>query len=92
MIKAVLAQRHAQEMADLETQYAAEKRMMVNEALNKLNAKYEPLRTEMSKRHNKELFDLQVCDKSNLTIYWLFHAFTALVCYVLKKKSSYCDR
>jgi hypothetical protein len=50
-------------MADLETQYAAEKRMMVNEALNKLNAKYDPIRTEMSKRHNKELFDLQVINQ-----------------------------
>lgn len=47
-------------MADLEIQYAAEKRMMVNEAINKLNAQYDPVYREMKLRHDKELADLQV--------------------------------
>ncbi|KAH3741464.1 hypothetical protein DPMN_048189, partial [Dreissena polymorpha] len=58
VIKAVLAQRHAQEMADLDKQFAAEKRMMVDDALNKLNEKYDKLRDQMMKRHDQELADL----------------------------------
>lgn len=47
-------------MNDLEKQYAAERRMMVDDALNKFNEKYDKLRDEMMKRHDKELADLMV--------------------------------
>ena len=50
-----------QEMDDLEKQYAAERRMMVDDALNKLNDKYDKLRDDMMRRHEKELADLMVC-------------------------------
>ena len=47
-------------MDDLEKQYAAERRMMVDDALNKLNDKYDKLRDDMMRRHEKELADLMV--------------------------------
>lgn len=47
-------------MADLDKQFAAEKRMMVDDALNKLNEKYDKLRDQMMKRHDQELADLLV--------------------------------
>ena len=47
-------------MNDLEKQYAAERRMMVDDALNKLNDKYDKLRDDMTKRQGKELRDLMV--------------------------------
>lgn len=59
VIKAVLAQRQAQEMSDLDKQFAAQKRMMVDEALNKLNDKYDKLRDDMLRRHDQELADLE---------------------------------
>ena len=55
-----------QEMNDLEKQYAAERRMMVDDALNKLNNKYDKLRDEMTKRQDKELRDLMVSTPSYL--------------------------
>ena len=47
-------------MNDLEKQFAAERRMMVDDALNKLNNKYDKLQDEMTKRQGKELRDLMV--------------------------------
>ena len=49
-----------QEMDDLEKQFGAERRMMVDDALNKLNDRYDKLRDDMMKRHEKELADLLV--------------------------------
>ena len=49
-----------QEMDDLEKQFGAERRMMVDDALNKLNERYDKLRDDMMKRHEKELADLLV--------------------------------
>lgn len=51
---------HEQEMSDLEKEFAAKKRMMVDDALNKLNEKYDKLRDDMMKRHDQELADLMV--------------------------------
>ena len=47
-------------MDDLEKQFGAERRMMVDDALNKLNDRYDKLRDDMMKRHEKELADLLV--------------------------------
>ena len=47
-------------MDDLEKQFGAERRMMVDDALNKLNERYDKLRDDMMKRHEKELADLLV--------------------------------
>ena len=48
------------EMDDLDKQFGAERRMMVDDALNKLNDRYDKLRDDMMKRHEKELADLLV--------------------------------
>ena len=60
VIRAVLAERHAQELRDLEKQFAAEKKIMVDDALNKLNDKYDNLRENMMKKHQFQLESLQV--------------------------------
>ena len=60
VIRAVLAERHAQELRDLEKQFAAEKKIMVDDALNKLNEKYDHLRENMMKKHQLQLEALQV--------------------------------
>ena len=60
VIRAVLAERHAQELRDLEKQFAAEKKIMVDDALNKLNEKYDNLRENMTKKHQLQLEALQV--------------------------------
>ena len=60
VIRAVLAERHAQELRDLEKQFAAEKKIMVDDALNKLNEKYDNLRDNMMKKHQLQLESLQV--------------------------------
>ena len=60
VIRAVLAERHAQELRDLEKQFAAEKKIMVDDALNKLNEKYDNLRENMMKKHQLQLEALQV--------------------------------
>lgn len=51
---------YLQEMGELEKEYAAKKRMMVDDALNRLSDKYDKLRDEMMKRHDQELADLLV--------------------------------
>ena len=60
VIRAVLAERHAQEMRDLEKQYAAEKRVMVDDALSMLSDKYDKLRDDMLRTHQAQLEALQV--------------------------------
>ena len=59
VVRAVLAERHAQELRDLEKQYAAEKKIMVDDALNKLNEKYDKLRDNLMKKHQMQLEALQ---------------------------------
>ena len=58
--RAVLAERHAREVSDLDQQFSAEKKIMVDDALNRVNDKYEKRRTDMLKRHEDELVALQV--------------------------------
>ena len=60
VIRAVLAERHAQELRDLEKQYAAEKKIMVDDALNKLHEKYDRLRENLMKKYQMQLEALQV--------------------------------
>ena len=68
VIRAVMAERHAQELRDLEKQYAAEKKIMVDDALSKLSDKYDRLRDEMAKEHETELADLQVNEITKLLL------------------------
>ena len=58
--RAVLAERHAREVSDLDQQFSAEKKIMVDDALNRVNEKYEKRRMDMLKRHEDELVALQV--------------------------------
>ena len=58
--QAVLAERHACEVSNLEQQFSAEKKIMVDDAWNRVNEKYEKRRAEMQKRHEDELAALQV--------------------------------
>lgn len=55
-------------MADLEKEHAAKKRMMVDDALNRLNEKYDKLRDEMMKRHDHELANLLVGCSNTVSI------------------------
>nr|XP_054760149.1 uncharacterized protein LOC129266332 [Lytechinus pictus] len=58
VIKEVLAKRQAQEARDLDAQFAAERRIAVEGALDKLHDKYNAKRDAMLQRHEKELADL----------------------------------
>lgn len=49
-----------QELRDLETAYQAKRRVMVDEALNKLHADYDKQRSDLLRRHQEELAALQV--------------------------------
>ena len=60
VIRAVLAERHVQEMRDLEKQYTAERKIMVDDALSKLNEKYDKFRENMMKKHQVQVEALQV--------------------------------
>ncbi len=60
VVRAVLSERHAQEMRDLEKQFAAERKIMVDDAFNNLSEKYDQLREDMTQRHQKEFDALQV--------------------------------
>ena len=60
VVHAVLAARHSQEMRDVDKTYAAEKKVMVDDALSQLAAKYDKERDEVTKRQERELSDLQV--------------------------------
>lgn len=54
----VLAKRQAQEARGLDAQFAAERRIAVEGALDKLHDKYNAKRDSMLQRHEKELADL----------------------------------
>ena len=60
VIRSVLGKRHADETNNLERQFAAEKKVMVDDALHKLGQKYDKLNDDMKKRHDAQLADLQV--------------------------------
>jgi len=49
-----------QELRDLEAAYQAKRRMMVDEALNKLHADYDKQRSDLTRRHQEELAALKV--------------------------------
>ncbi|RUS80922.1 hypothetical protein EGW08_011303, partial [Elysia chlorotica] len=59
VVEAVLAQRHAQELADLENQFAARKKVAVDDGLSRLGLKYDALRDQMAQRHAQELAALE---------------------------------
>ena len=58
--RSVLAERHAREVNDLEQRFAAEKKIMVDDAWGRVNEKYEKRRVDVLKRHEDELTALQV--------------------------------
>ena len=58
--RSVLAERHAREVGDLEQRFAAEKKIMVDDAVTRVNEKYEKRRVDVLKRHEDELTALQV--------------------------------
>ena len=58
--RSVLAERHAREVNDLEQRFAAEKKIMVDDAVTRVNEKYEKRRVDVLKRHEDELTALQV--------------------------------
>jgi len=60
VVQAVLAERQARELRDLDKHHAAEKKVMVGDALLKLNEKYDKLRDELQNRHDDELARLKV--------------------------------
>ena len=60
VVRAVLAERHAAEQRHLDSQYAATRKVMVDDALAKLGEKYDKLREDMTARHDAELTDLKV--------------------------------
>ena len=62
VVRAVMAERHAKELADLDKEYAAEKKIMIDDALSQVSDKYDRLRDDMNKRHEAELAALQVED------------------------------
>ena len=60
VVRAVQAERHAQELRDLDKQFAAEKKIMVDDALTQLATRYDSLRDGMNKRFETELEALKV--------------------------------
>ena len=60
VVRAVMSQRHAQEMKDLENEYAARRKVMVDDALVGLSNKYDKLRDELSTKHKAQMQQLQV--------------------------------
>lgn len=71
VVRAVMAQRHAQEQQDLEKQYAAEKKIMVDDALGKLNDQYDRQREELAQKHEAELKELQVGGPSLISFVYM---------------------
>ncbi|XP_022100041.1 trichohyalin-like [Acanthaster planci] len=58
VIRAVLEKRQAQELHDLDAQFAAERQVAIEGALTKLNDKYHGRRETLLQRHERELSDL----------------------------------
>jgi len=60
VIQSVLAARHAAEQRDLDNEYAALKKLMVDDAIAKLHDKYEKMANDLSKEHDLQLKQLEV--------------------------------
>lgn len=60
VIKSVLAARHAAEENELDAEYAALKKLMVDGEVSKLHDKYDKLSAELAKKHEQQLKDLLV--------------------------------
>ena len=60
VVRSVLNQRHTQEMNELERQFTAQRKMMVDEAVNKVMEKYEKKREDLLKKHDAQLEALKV--------------------------------
>ena len=59
-----MEKRQAQELHDLDAQFAAERQVAIEGALTKLNDKYHGKRESMLQRHERELSDLSKADLS----------------------------
>lgn len=60
VVRSVLAARHAAEERDIDAEYAAKKKLMVDDALAKLGEKYDKLSAELHKKHEQQLQHLLV--------------------------------
>jgi len=60
VIRSVLAARHAAEEQELDNEYAAQKRLMVDDAIAKLHEKYDKLSSDLNDKHEKQLVALMV--------------------------------
>lgn len=68
VVQAVLAARHAVEDKDIDTEYAALKKLMVDDAIAELHEKYSRKSGELTKKHEEQLKQLQVCSLFNLCL------------------------
>lgn len=64
VIRAVLGQRHAKEMTELERQMAAERKIMLDNSFQEVTGKYERMRQELARKHEAQLQALQGEDLS----------------------------
>lgn len=60
VIQSVLAARHAAEERDIDTEFAALKKLMVDDAIAKLHEKSNNMANELAKKHEQQLKDLEV--------------------------------
>lgn len=60
VIRSVLTARHATEEKDIDNEYAAKKKLMVDDAVAKLHEKYDKLTSELNQKHEQQLHDLLV--------------------------------
>ena len=64
VIRSVLSKRHAQETNNLERQFAAERKVVADDAAHDVTKKYEKMLGEARQKHDLQLADLQ---RQNLT-------------------------
>lgn len=74
VVEAVLAARHAAEEADIDSEYAALKKLMVDDAITKLHEKYGRRASDLTKKHEQQLKDLEVGGSL------MFHPFDDCLC------------
>ena len=60
VVQSVLAARHADEEKNIDSEYAALKKLMVDDAIAKLHEKFNRKASDLSKKHEAELQELQV--------------------------------
>ena len=70
VIQSVLAARHAAEEQDIDTEYAALKKLMVDDAIAKLHEKYNKMTNELAKKHEQQLRDLEVRHTKILSLFF----------------------